>query len=331
MHRCDWRPPRRSASPQAPDATRVTLFPDAVGRSRHIATGCAEAASPPIWTATAAISDVPRAVECHAFSECLTPLVFRGLCSAWPALQRWNADTLARTLPSVRVSRSQSGHFPRDAGVPCPTESVPTKRFLRELHHGKPHVYVHGEVLPEALAADCPLPGVLAGESIARRSLWISGSGACSPLHYDLPNVLLCQVCGRKRVILYSPRYHDLLKPLGTTFPALTAQARIARTPRTELSAIEGMQVELQPGDALFMPSGWWHEVQSESDDGASGLCISVGINFPDIADSIASFGRYLDSVREYPILTKGQVLSMYCGEEKARAMPGFDEPVFAS
>jgi hypothetical protein len=101
------------------------------------------------------------------------------------------------------------------------------------------------------------------------------------------------------------------------------------------------------------MPSGWWHEVLSLGDgadgdgaDGANsvtdaatdgvrggtrgGLCVSVGLNWPTIGDAIANFGRYRESVRSYSILTKGQVLAMYYGEEKARSVPGFDEPVFA-
>ena len=56
---------------------------------------------------------------------------------------------------------------------------------------GEPYIYCHGNVLPEALAGDCPLPAALRGADVARRSLWISSAGSCSPLHYDLPNVLL--------------------------------------------------------------------------------------------------------------------------------------------
>ena len=261
------------------------------------------------------------------------PAVFRGLCKNWPARQ-WTQQQLMRALPSVRVSRSRSGEFPRDrdTGNQCPTETLPTAAFFEELKR-RPHCYVHGEMLPESLLADCPTPALLADEKVARRSLWISGSGACSPLHYDLPMVLLCQLHGRKRVWLYSPALHDRMRPRGGSYPALTAQERIARTARSSLRDVEGQFVLLEPGDALLMPSGFFHEVESEGDDGEGGLCISVGMNWPEIGNAISAFARWREHVKAYPVLTQGEVLTLYYGEAKAKAAcpePGFSLPVFA-
>ena len=79
------------------------------------------------------------------------------------------------------------------------------------------------------------------------------------------------------------------------------------------------------------MPSGWWHEVESYGDE-RDGLCISVGVNWPSIADALPAFAQYRESVKAYPVLTQGQVLAMYHGEAKARqAVPPaqYDLPVF--
>ena len=227
---------------------------------------------------------------------------------------------------------------------------------IRLQQAGGGYWYCHGNVLPDALAADCPLPAGLAAANVARRSLWLSGSGACSPLHYDLPSVLLCQLRGRKRVHLWSPAHHDRMRPYGATFPALTAAERIARSARAEVQrdaalAAAGLVVTLRAGDALLMPSGWWHEVESwaeadaaaeageqpsqpgvSDEDGLAACCISVGINWPEIADAIPAFAIWQGDVKAYPLLTKGQVLASYCGEARARAAAGsaYDESVFA-
>ena len=268
----------------------------------------------------------PASLARHVADAGQQPAVCRGLCADWPA-RGWDATRIATALPTIEASTSTSGTFPRDRGAPCPQVKLAAREFLRRLGEQSPHVYCHGNVLPDALVGDCPLPAALEGRAVARRSLWISSSGARSPLHYDLPNVLLCQLRGRKRVWLYSPEHHDRMRPLGSTFPALQAQSRIARAARSELHDVAGMQVDLGPGDAVYMPSGWWHEVESFADGDALG-CISVGLNWPSIADALPAFEPWKAATR-YPILTQGMVLAQYCGEEKARAMPGYDLPAF--
>ena len=70
-----------------------------------------------------------------------------------------------------------------------------------------------------------------------------------------------------------------------------------------------------------------WHEVESFADGGDLG-CVSVGLNWPQIGEAVDAFAPWKGHTR-YPILTRGEVLAQYCGEEKARQMPGYDEPIF--
>ena len=310
--RATWRTPRRSLTYR--------------GRA------CAEAAR----------GALPESSECAD-----QPIVYRGLCNPWPA-RHWTSQNLVAALPEVRITQSLSGAFPRDLATDaqCPTQQMPMRELLQRIakrsHPAEeakdPFLYCHGAVLPESLKVDCPLPSTLAMQKVvARQSLWISGAGACSPLHYDLPNVLLCQLRGRKRIYLFSPAHHDTIKPRGSCFPGLTAQERIAQTRRAALAGVvsDGQYVELSPGDALLMPSGWWHEVESLADEdvgGSShggeldGCVISVGINWPQISDAIPSFAQWKDHVRQYPILTQGAVLAEFYGADKVAKMPGWEQ-----
>ena len=68
----------------------------------------------------------------------------------------------------------------------------------------------------------------------------------------------------------------------------------------------------------------------SEGDTASGGLCVSVGLNWPSIGDAIPAFAAWRQHVKAYPVLTQGQVLTMYYGEAKARQVAGFDLPVFA-
>ena len=211
---------------------------------------------------------------------------------------------------------------------------MPTQEFLEKLKTSKhPHLYLHGQELPNDLTKQVQQPSLLDGMRVARVSLWISSVNACSPIHYDLPNVLLCQLQGRKRVYLYPPEMHDAMRPRGATFPALTAKERMAQTKRSQLPDASALVADLFPGDAIFMPPGWFHEVETIEDgrgESDSIGCVSVGFNWPPVGDAISLLAP-MKEFTGYRILTAGEVLARHMGEAKARALAGYeyDAPVF--
>jgi hypothetical protein len=93
-------------------------------------------------------------------------------------------------------------------------------------------------------------------------SLWVSPRHAVTPLHYDLENTLLAQVCGRKRVMFASPAdtEHLYMGAAGysTADPEPPARGEYPRLARARLH-----QAVLEPGDALFLPRDWWHHVRA--------------------------------------------------------------------
>ena len=106
------------------------------------------------------------------------------------------------------------------------------------------------------------------GGPLTRSQLFVSDAGARSPLHFDQYDNVFCQLRGRKRVWLAPPE--NLARP-AATYPVhhpLDAYAR-----RDE-AAVDGADaVVLEAGDALVIPSHWWHAVQTLDDD-------TVSLNF---------------------------------------------------
>jgi hypothetical protein len=122
-----------------------------------------------------------------------------------------------------------------------------------------------------ALRDDLRTPACLAGVPETAQRLWISTPGCVTPLHYDLSNGFLCQVRGNKQVWLFDPSQIDRLYPRGKQFPGLDNFERQSQVDIyhpddeafPELRRAEALECILREGDTLFIPSTWWHEVET--------------------------------------------------------------------
>lgn len=103
-------------------------------------------------------------------------------------------------------------------------------------------------------------------------SIWI-GNRSLASAHYDAPNNMACCAVGPRRYTLFPPDQIYNLYP-GPLDPTPGGQAvsmvnfaapDFEKYPRFR-EAIEAAQVAcLEPGDALFYPSMWWHQVEALS------------------------------------------------------------------
>ncbi len=101
-------------------------------------------------------------------------------------------------------------------------------------------------------------------------SLWL-GNRARVALHFDLPDNVACVVAGRRRFTLFPPaQVANLyigpldLTPAGQPISLVDhAHPDLQRFPRYAQALAQARVFELEPGDALFVPSQWWHGVES--------------------------------------------------------------------
>ncbi|WP_457423409.1 cupin-like domain-containing protein [Roseateles sp. P5_E7] len=214
------------------------------------------------------------------------PVLLRGLVQHWPlvqAAQRSDAafcDYLRGFGADTRLALWRGA--PEIGGRFFYNDEFSGFNFQHEIH-------TFGALLDELLAqtpdalylgstaVDHCFPGlrqhndlpVLAGLQ-PHVSLWL-GNRMRVATHFDLPDNLACVVAGRRRFTLFPPEQvaNLYIGPLDLT-PAgqpisLVDHARpdLVRFPRYA-QALEHAQIfELLPGDALFIPSQWWHGVES--------------------------------------------------------------------
>ena len=117
---------------------------------------------------------------------------------------------------------------------------------------------------------------------------FFGGQGAVTRMHRDMDNscVFLTEVTGRKRVVLFDPKYSKLLYQ----YPFSTHTSVDINNPDYDkfpgLAQVQGMDFVLGPGDTLFMPSGWWHHIEYNT----PGLGFAIRSLSPRFSDRLTGF-----------------------------------------
>ena len=129
-----------------------------------------------------------------------------------------------------------------------------------------------------SLLVDKALPGFSQANDLdlsargieAPASIWI-GNRVVASCHFDAPDNLACCLVGRRQFTLFPPEQVENLYP-GPFDPTPGGQVvsvvdfdnpDFARYPRFSDALSTARTAMLEPGDALFIPSMWWHHVRS--------------------------------------------------------------------
>lgn len=218
-----------------------------------------------------------------------TPRVLRGVVKHWPLVQaslrstREGVDYLrrfARDAPIVAmVAKPETGgrfFYNEDLSgfnfhVEKPKLMAVLEAMLRHLDDANPPTIYMGST-----TVDTYLPGLRAENDVALGqrdplfSVWI-GNRTRIAAHQDVPDNLACVAAGRRRFTLFPPQQLENLYigPLDFT-PAGQAISLVdfsnpdyTRFPRFAEALKHAQVAELGPGDAIFIPSLWWHHIEA--------------------------------------------------------------------
>ncbi len=94
--------------------------------------------------------------------------------------------------------------------------------------------------------------------------MFFGGTGSVARMHQDidLSNVFLTQFQGKRRVVLFSPEYSELMYryPCNVHTGVNVVKPDYDRFPG--LQYVKGFECEIEHGDTLFMPGEYWHYIE---------------------------------------------------------------------
>ena len=216
----------------------------------------------------------------HFFTEHITkrkPALFKRGCLGW----RINKDDLG-SIGHVQVPVSLGGCEETTTGNRQSRKIVmPFNQFLTSLHEGTCHGYLkqfdlsqhptlRNQVLPEQF-----FPPM----SLGTCNLWVGSEGSSNTgLHNDDENNVLCQISGQKHVVLIPPKerpylYVNSLYDSGTECCDVDASDPNLNVHPLFSNVTTIYSIVLNPGDVLFIPKYWYHQVRPKGP-------VSISVNY---------------------------------------------------
>jgi bifunctional lysine-specific demethylase and histidyl-hydroxylase NO66 len=171
--------------------------------------------------------------------------------------------------PGFRLVKAGAKLDPRDYTVdlswrPKPfTGSADNLAVAREFMRGATVVLQGLHLTWTSLARYCRELEAFLGHPVQANAYYTPARSQGLPVHHDTHDVLVLQVAGTKRWLVYDPVFELPLKhqryreEMGDPGPAV-------------------MDVVMRPGDTLYLPRGWLHEALTSEDDS---LHLTIGVS----------------------------------------------------
>ncbi|WP_323161675.1 cupin-like domain-containing protein [Pseudomonas fluorescens] len=212
-----------------------------------------------------------------------TPVVISNALHDWPLFKLSREESLVHFAELQGITR-HGDYVKKTFSTERDFRSTSMADFIASLDSpavkgadGEPPAYMGNNILPAALMQQIKYPPYFDASLFIPPRIWIGPKGTLTPLHRDDSDNLFAQVWGQKKFTLAAPHHREALGTWSTAPEGgLDGCDFNPDAPDYErfpaARDVTFLRVTLEAGDLLFLPEGWFHQVESVS--------TSLSVNF---------------------------------------------------
>ncbi len=194
------------------------------------------------------------------------PVVMKNFSKNWTARNKWTLDYFKKNHGDLMVPVYKEAFANTGTSYTSTENKMRFSEYLDLIATGPTqyrmflfNIFKHA---PE-LCHDFDYPDLFDRYLKKHPFMFFGGETSFVDVHYDLDlsHVILTQFHGKKRIILFAPECSDYLyrHPLTVSCNVDIGNPDFERYPR--LKEVKGYICDLEHGDTLFIPTGYWHYV----------------------------------------------------------------------
>ena len=223
-----------------------------------------------------------------------TPVVFGDLTHRWPASRKWSIDYFDSIIGNVNVPLYSDMQSLSNGKPDKPIQNWKLKLFLDQLLYEKNDLRVSKLPMKEVagLERDFLYPRLGLNFNKNLTSLSITGEGVTVPMIQasNIVHTVHCNFGGRASVLLIPPEFSGFMYRVGGSQNTVREidfdKPQFDKYPA--LKNLSGYVADLNHGDALYIPSGFWYCVAYQD--------LGITLSFESL---IGSFTEYAGTMRK--------------------------------
>ncbi|WP_417905497.1 cupin-like domain-containing protein [Candidatus Tisiphia endosymbiont of Micropterix aruncella] len=210
------------------------------------------------------------------YYESQKPLLIKQGATNWPAMTKWSEDYFIKTIGNSQVVLNEFKHT-KEKIFRTILPPMIMEEAINIMRHNKDKTKKYSILRdsmvnhhPKLLTDVYDIP-FLDTDIFYSKDFWFGDGGNVTSIHFDAADNFVISILGEKTFYLYHPSEtyllypHNLITEGRFNFSQVPSRFLFDIKHYPLFTQAQCYKVTIKPGNILYIPSGWWHEVHTHN------------------------------------------------------------------